>query len=61
MNRILVPIDFPKPSGNSLRYVHSIAKHLGMNLSLLHCYPLREFNRPSNFQIANLLKDNACD
>ena len=50
MSRILVPIDFSESSSNSLRYAYSLSKYLGMHLSLIHCYPQQEYNRPYDFK-----------
>lgn len=49
MKRILVPINFSVPSGNALQYAHHLADHLGLGLSLVHCYSAQEYSRPYNF------------
>ena len=49
MKRILVPIDFSPTSVNSLKYAQHLSESVGMSLSLLHCYPVREYSRPYDF------------
>ena len=49
MDGILIPVDFTKASGNSLRYAHFLSQHLGKALCLLHCYPTQDYNRSYDF------------
>ena len=36
VRRILVPVDFSAPSGNALRFAHSLANALGASIEVLH-------------------------
>lgn len=49
MKRILVPVNFSNSAGTSLRYAASLSRHLGLGLTLLHCYPIHAYNRPYDF------------
>ena len=45
MTKILVPIDFSLESANALNFAHQLSLVKGMKLTLLHCYPIEEYNR----------------
>jgi len=49
MNRILVPIDFSESAANTLKYAFAVGKNQNSSLSLIHCYPIQEYNRPYDF------------
>ena len=49
MKNILVPISFSETSKNALNHAYCLAKEHGATLSLLHCYPIQDYNREYDF------------
>jgi nucleotide-binding universal stress UspA family protein len=49
MKQILIPVSFTAASANSLQYAFRIGSKNDSKITLLHCYPLKEYSRKYNF------------
>lgn len=47
MKKILIPTDFSKSSGNALNYAIELAKHMGVEMELIHIYTVPIFTEDS--------------